>query len=617
MHEREAAEPPGPQRAGLGRLAPRTTPASAVAQVAALQHTIGNSAVARLLQRRVGGVQPDAPAAETTSTEVTGRYEVSNAGDGNRFTLQLNQSGRHLDGWVQRHVLRTGLKRTSIKQPASAQELELSHLEGELLADDAGGPRFEYSRTPDGHGIAVSGTLYVHRQGDSVNVFLDEGSWSEEFTRVSSAPRLSEAAIESVADEDRPTVRATETMPLDPRDQALVDQLAGDLRPLLKKYFAGDQWTSEVIDINVRIRETMERFAQGQKPAAIHRLHLKLSATRLKVDKVERSSWDWLQQLVDQDPGSSQWTQRLLDMAPSGTGAARSSTIAATHRYSWQFVVVGGSLDIGPVGGGAFLGMFTIQKLAPNRWAKDYFTVLGEVSAGLSVGVGAGSAATGTFETPHDWRRGDFPGWWEIRETSVIVGAVAFGPGTLIFHGDGTTHPQLEVDGGEASAIFGAKAGAEFAGTSGWLFGSRAAALRSAGIYAPMAEADYVAGSSTHFEVDDPSLTSVGRDAIRHLCAIERAAFESPASTLEIDGYASTTGREARNERLAELRAQNVHQAILDAMASSMRAQVPASGVRGHGEAAARAHGSPDDFEDLAWRRVDVRLNGRLVLTLH
>ena len=69
-----------------------------------------------------------------------------------------------------------------------------------------------------------------------------------------------------------------------------------------------------------------------------------------------------------------------------------------------------------------------IQKLEPDAWSSTYYTAVGQVSAGPSVGVGAGQTSSWTeFETPYNWTSGNFAGRY-----TAMVGS---GGGALLASG--------------------------------------------------------------------------------------------------------------------------------------------------------------------------------------
>jgi outer membrane protein OmpA-like peptidoglycan-associated protein len=109
------------------------------------------------------------------------------------------------------------------------------------------------------------------------------------------------------------------------------------------------------------------------------------------------------------------------------------------------------------------------------------------------------------------------------------------------------------------------------------------------------------------------------------MCATHRAAFESDSSVLRIEGHASTTGGTDYNRQLSQARAQSVLNTIRAVLGPAYRIPPPRGGdgeiAVGHGEEealrAAREQGLPETMESAEWRRVDVTLNGIIVLTLH
>jgi outer membrane protein OmpA-like peptidoglycan-associated protein len=577
-----------------------------------------------LLQREAHATEPDAPQPEMTALDVTGSYEALDPGGDNRITVELNQAGRHIEGWWQLRGYRS----------SSGAHLTAMRLSGDLTEDDGDHVTFAYRRISSG-GTAYAGTLTVSRSGTSVRMWMHEGGdtierdeqgnlvlggWSHQFERTATGAHLSDQAIQAFPAETRALVQATENAPLDRAEEQRLADGGTQIQSLIRQYLDATRESVErparASVLNSFIRTLMGYYAPQQMPLVIRRLREFLVNPTLQSGETTRPYWDWLQIIVSAEPSYTADIQRLLEISSHGP----SDPNAPQHRYRWRFSVVGCDVDLG-VGLGGFLGVFVVEKLAPDTWTAQYFTVMGTAAGGFSRGNTVGqTTAWSEIQTPFAWTSGNFRGPYLITGASVGGAAVAgpsYTPAAFInFYGDGT-FPVLTGDASGWATVYGYSVGATVSMYAGYMLGGREEAIRAAQEqHALTAQAGYQGEATVHFAVDDPSLTDEGWQAIRQMCAEQRAALMNPESRLSIDGYTSTTGTVARNQRLSELRAQNTLQAIRDVLGPALALPDRQISVVGHGKMPALQAGSPDQREDQAWRKVEVSLNGQVVLTL-
>ena len=121
-----------------------------------------------------------------------------------------------------------------------------------------------------------------------------------------------------------------------------------------------------------------------------------------------------------------------------------------------------------------------------------------------------------------------------------------------------------------------------------------------------------------HFCSDGALLTEDARQALRIMCANELAALMSPTSRLAINGHTDRQDTPERNLALSDMRAQNTYKAIKDILGDKLAIPSDPSHteVSGKGETEAERDGRPDNENNPKYRRTDIILNGRLVLTL-
>jgi outer membrane protein OmpA-like peptidoglycan-associated protein len=126
---------------------------------------------------------------------------------------------------------------------------------------------------------------------------------------------------------------------------------------------------------------------------------------------------------------------------------------------------------------------------------------------------------------------------------------------------------------------------------------------------------EYGLKHQTHFCLDSAILTAAARQALRIVCAKYLTLFTSDESKLVIKGYADTLGTNPHNDKLSNFRAFNTLSAIKDILGVKFPNNMEAVAV-GLGEIPAHLAGNLDQTPDPKWRRVDVFLNGHVVISL-
>lgn len=580
-----------------------------VGNVLRLQRTIGNQATQRLLMRRAGATTPDAAAPEMTGLDVTGSYEALDPGGSNRITIQINQAGHHLEGWQQRRVYR------SHTNSVQHQRLEQSRITADLIEDGAPNT-YRYRRVNSVGREVSSGTMTFTQSASGARLqMLSESGWTHAFERTATTSRASDEAIEAAPEEMRGVIEASINAPLDRDEEERLGRSCERIKTIIRDYLdeSGIGRTGKAATLNSYIEDLMVQFANEQLPLVVRRMREILTSESTASGSVTRPYWDWIQIVVMEQPTYTEHIQQRLGMQPGGDPLGQ-------HRYRWMFSTVGVSGDV-LVGGGVFGGVFIIEKLEPDRWTQQYAVGMAGFSGGLSAGVTVGqTTAWSEFESPFPWTSGNFRGWFALTGATgsgSLVGGGGYSPTAMItFYGDGSFEP-LAADASGFMVEYGVHAGLELGVSTGYLAGGHDEVLQH--VHPPQddsADSDYRSGESVHFPVDDPSLNDTGLQAVRQMCALQRRGFESEASTLRIDGYTSTTGTDARNQQLSDLRAQNTLQAIRDVLGDNLRIPDEQITIQGHGEGAAREAGEADDVENEAWRKVEISLNGQVILTL-
>jgi outer membrane protein OmpA-like peptidoglycan-associated protein len=166
----------------------------------------------------------------------------------------------------------------------------------------------------------------------------------------------------------------------------------------------------------------------------------------------------------------------------------------------------------------------------------------------------------------------------------------------------------------------GASAGiSEYVGEIFELKGGKKPSVEDAAAYLPkLSTAEYTRILNTkkkiHFCTNDAQLTEDAKRFIEVMAALELPALEVPDATFKIAGYTDRQGTPESNTELALARASNVRTYLEDILAplekrSRFEARIVA---RGPGEIEI----GPDDADNPSFRRVQVVLDGKLLLSL-
>lgn len=576
-----------------------------------LQRTLGNSATRRMLQaapsqiqRVPGGTTPDTAMPETTSLDVTGSYESTDA-DGS-YTIQLNQAGYHIQGWYQRRV-----------HSNDRSAIHGYRIEGDMITDheDDGGLQYAVDVTYESNGRSYSdGTLSFAQVGRNVRMTRNFNGSIITMNRISTAARPPDTALENLPENVRGPLEASVRTPLSTQEQERLVRNCDVLKARIREYTGEGRMMRMAIstNLNADINTIFSQYAPEQASLVLHTIRTTLGTETHREGDTTRSYWDWMHIVVFDNPGYTETIQRRLNIAVSGDGAT-------THRYRYFFTVAGLTGDF-VVGLGGFVGELVVEKLEPDPWTQSYWMGIFGISGGASAGVTTGMTTRWTdFETLVPWTRSNFNGPIVISGAQVsgsLVGGASYGGNAITFYGDRALEPLIAPSldfGGEIGVHIGAEVGITF----GYIGGSRSEVINQAPRMDPVTGTGRGGAEQTiHFDVNDPSLTADGLEAIRSMSATNLALLESDQSTLQIDGYTSTTGSDDRNDLLSRLRAQNTLQTIRDV--TGRRFRIPNSNitVTGHGRRGAQEAGDPENHENPDWRKVEVRLNGQIVLTL-
>ena len=614
------------------------------------QRRYGNSYVRHRIQRDVGGTDPDEPQPEVTQLDITGHYEAEDPPN-LPITVQLNQAGRHFEGWYQERVPGQSGHRSTLGQ---------RRIRGDVQS--ASPNRIEATYTLVG--TVVSERLIFNLRGDNMEMVMVSTIVHDiYFRRLSRSSRVPTEAVRGADIEHQSVLEASINAPLHSRDEQMLAAMCVILQDKINRYLRVPRFGGSggiviprlalASGIDVCVNQIFTRFAPQQEPLVQRRMQEILATAMHQAGRVTRPYWDWLQIVRAQNPNATPNLERYLEMRQVGE--------EGNHHYQWRYSIgdAGSREGLGTqsrgrgqtgrtrgstiLGGSILLGTFTIEKLEPDQWTPQHYTMgMVQVSAGVSRGiVTAETTPWSEFTTPFAWEGCNFHG--PIAMASATAAATArtgggqgvgsgAGSGFLTFYGDGSNAP-ITVDASGLITLMGSYIGAEFSVSGGYIAGREEEVVRHCQPPEAIREqVSYRPQGVAHFEFDNPSLTDEGSQAIRRFCATHLTSLQNPNSSLRVEGFTDPVGTPQRNDELSRLRAVNTLQAIRDIMDDRLGIPQDQQEAEGLGEtpsysgiiAELRAEGqeppSDEDLEDYIaphWRKVEVSIGGQVLLTLH
>jgi subtilisin family serine protease/outer membrane protein OmpA-like peptidoglycan-associated protein len=572
--------------------------------------------------RRLADPAPDNPA-----FDLTGRYEHRvPAGIAPGFTFRLNQAGKHLEAVLTRVVLPMD----------GARRRDSYRYHGDLQAD---GSFLMFSRTqPD-----VRAVLRRDAQTGSVSVDTSAiGGKTDQLDLVAAAPTLMESTLNYLP-APVALVKLHEWFPLT-RIQArhLIDSLSpAKIDPFLKRYFdtpAGDR-----VSEKIALREAARPFDDylnkvfGDRNVGIHYLdrplarfyaRTLLSESRWRRD-LTRSHLDWIQIMLsmvarDDHRNDFQGMQTHLGLRPD---AGPTNPDAAQHTYKVTLKLTGAGFFAH-----GYKGSITFEKTNPPSWPTSSAWPQGKVTFGIWIlglsaapDISVGDTIEGEATTLQPWQPPDIPGTVSMVKGGIGVPGVGADAGFLHVYGSEIFPPMAVLFSGVSLKIPTSVPKSrrdliplpDLGGSWGKI---QARSLPDLDYTTFQMKTDHAVASGltddVHFCVDGALLTEDARQALRIMCANELVALTSPTSRLTINGHTDRSDTSNRNLELSDMRAKNTYQAIKDILGTKLAIPLSHTQVSGKGETEAERDGRPDNERNPKYRRADVILNARLVLTL-
>jgi subtilisin family serine protease/outer membrane protein OmpA-like peptidoglycan-associated protein len=577
------------------------------------------------VERKIETPKPDKP-----GVNITGRYEHRYPDPADKkwiitdYTLNINQAGRHIEGFLT-EVLRHDAK---VKDRFSTRFHGDLQSDGRFLVYSIGRPEetwgyFSYEQKgPSWH-------LYWQRMAnDEIKPMGSKMGW----VKISDTPTLMESAFSDQAFPPEGPVHDHERWPL---TQAQIKNLVTGfdqdrIAPLLNTYFttpADDTVTGRnaLIDaaqpLHRHIGEVFTHKYYGihlyDMAMAWYYVRNILSQNRWKFKQITRSQLDWIQIMLDVVSGFGFRLPNVTDylgLKPTfGPGQRPGDPTLSPHTYKVSFSLKGLAVY--------YRGNITIEKTSGKTWKETFKIAL----KGLQVKPGLSISESGEAETYHEWLPADIPGSVEL-VTGKLGGSVPgikATAGAWFMHIFGSSYlPYMDVLGEQVKLKLNLSKKfkldiVNLGGLWGEIY-SKNLPDKDYSKFVPVTDysATYGLKDDVHFCLDSALLTEDARQALRIMCANEMYLWMSPTTNLTIYGHTDRSAGADYNLKLSDQRARNTLQAIRDILGDKFAIPETQIKLEGKGETEAMKDGRPDKEFNPKYRRVDVILNTRLVITL-
>jgi outer membrane protein OmpA-like peptidoglycan-associated protein len=592
------------------------------------------------------------------SINISGKYEAID----DAVTLQVNQAGRYLLGWLQYH------------------QREKYRLRGHYLDHDTGRISFRYllinqsndeiERTGVLNAVMIDGKPEI-TLGTVVDIGLGPDLREDTFLQTSNYPPLSPETIELFAGDGRDILLSHQLVPLHSLEVAFFYTKTPEIRT---KITAFAQLPDGDINRNLRASETDALIGEilgGVDSASTALVRLAL-LQELSTDTVnDRTLREWLMIMVTVKAQANEPMTNAMALLGQveriSDNSDGSPSTGGLFRYEFSFEEISGGGDLGPIAVGGTVFEMTVEKYAPDGSFLDrffYTGVMGQLGAGLGVPGAAFSEDAATVFSPIEYNAEDIEGkamlFTATADIATPVGGSVNKTEFAFFGGEGI--PPLIVDVSDSFAdpnvLIGFEAGVGIEFGAGFVFDRTPVTQVSENfrftqeLAAFSAADDLEFQSSFDFGFDESNLTDCGRQYLREFVAEHRALFAIPDVHVAIFGFADTKGTETYNLGLSQDRANTVRNALLNILGGQLPIIPDNIAAIGLGEAPARidlqggdpdappwldlildqpeefkwrsaalaakdlSARIPDDTDDPEWRRAVIVLNGLVKISL-
>ena len=608
----------------------------------------------------VAKLNPDNP-----KFNVTGRFEfIDRTGQGNALgmVLCLNQAGNWIGGVV-----------STVGDPQKYTDNPKFFCRFYAEIKDWSKPSPMIFLHGNLRTFKINARLLV-RNENSIQVIVDAGPI--DLTKVSSSPTLTERHLASF--KDNPLARQNQWFPLLSVQEENIKAYFSEFRtyqPILNYPKFNNPKAKSNRSLN--IKTLLEKAIKGDRDSFhllaagvgqfidenIHKSDRDIAAYYIRhyLNKIyfEKDGWkltlaSWLYRLLRIH---KEYRYRVFQNFIFGSTSGDKITPPGDQLYQYEIDVDVSGFGIGYfIKGGYYRGDITVKckqweqlgvQDAKGGKAAKLRIQFGELGGGLIESLNFGQSFQGVAESDVLWMPNDFVGLMSILKGDAELGAnitkirkkigISAGIGATIgwmeIVGNSDLPPLMfgvyslsGVVGGvepkpqqQEAEREGSKFGVEVTGSvvvgSIWKDGPLPAPkdVIKYGNEAPFLKAMYQGDGKAHFKHDSALLTPGAINLLRKLCSNELSVLMSPKTTVTITGHTDMSGTDKYNEGLSKNRAENVKRKIQDICGTKINAKIDEPLYKG----AELAKKDPAKKKyDPRYRRVDIAINGALVLSL-
>ncbi len=602
-------------------------------------------------ERRLAEAAP-----ESSTPDLTGRYQDGAAQglfDGPQFLMHINQAGKHIEGLM-------------VMLPANGGDGQEYRFSAEVGGGDVKleffvDSEFVYGKlTPGADFHLVEAPLpgfpdlLSFKLREPTSSFIDS---SLEFVLEQQAEQAGERS------DSHDVARSAELMPLtDAQMMRVRSGLAPELfKAPFEKYnehastkqsYASVYLARSAERVDALVKAAVDESAVPavQHPQLFDFVRTVLLSHALTVSGVRKSQLQWIEDMVARVEGEPSLRpdiptlRRLLGRVAGEAGKLFEYEIEVDLKAKAK-----GPSGL-PLNGFFYWGTITVRALNREDWGASkreregaekevkYDACLGGIGAVLGKGAGAPIKGKANIASLEDWTPADFHGPIRLSTFSGGVGAKV-------------GQSEMTSSDGSPKKVGGTSVGASIVASGLVILGSQThqrlimelpvsfnkrggigaeGAIAFGQIFAPKKtlDSDYSRNLVTygvpvgthdenevHFKFGSSILEASGRRLVRGFCACWLRWLDSAESELRVVGHADSVDTPQRNLELSRLRAANVVQAMKDALGSKLKVPEQKIKIQPWGECDAYLYGEKD-LPNRRFRRVDVILDGRCVLTL-